>query len=100
MFRKFIRRQTGAVVDKSQAVDLPNNGYSCRVKMNPPLDTRVGLCEHCRWMRKIKSDRGSVFYLCERSATDPNFPKYPRLPVLRCAGYEALDPVRDSTISE
>jgi hypothetical protein len=36
----------------------------------------------------IESERGSVFYLCQRSRTDPAYPKYPRLPVLRCAGYE------------
>jgi hypothetical protein len=41
-------------------------------------------------MRLIESDRGSTFYLCERSLTDASFPKYPRLPVLRCAGYEQL----------
>jgi hypothetical protein len=48
----------------------------------------VGLCADCRFMRLIESDRGSTFYLCERSATDAKFPKYPRLPVLRCVGYE------------
>lgn len=26
--------------------------------------------------------------LCELSKTDPRFPKYPRLPVLACPGYE------------
>jgi hypothetical protein len=51
----------------------------------------VGLCSDCRFMRRIESDRGSIFHLCERSATDARFPKYPRLPVLQCAGYEALD---------
>jgi hypothetical protein len=25
--------------------------------------------------------------MCERSKTDPSYPKYPRLPVKRCAGY-------------
>ena len=39
-------------------------------------------------MRVVQSARGSKFYLCERSATDPTFPKYPRLPVLQCRGYE------------
>ncbi len=48
----------------------------------------IGLCADCRFMRPIESDRGSAFYLCERSATDARFPKYPRLPVLRCAGYD------------
>jgi len=51
----------------------------------------IGLCADCRFMRVIESDRGSTFYLCERSTTDPRFPKYPRLPVLRCAGYESLN---------
>jgi hypothetical protein len=50
----------------------------------------VGLCENCRFMRRIESDRGSIFHLCERSATDVRFPKYPRLPVLECAGYQRL----------
>jgi hypothetical protein len=26
--------------------------------------------------------------MCERSLTDPSFPRYPRLPVLTCRGYE------------
>jgi hypothetical protein len=48
----------------------------------------VGLCADCRFMRRVESDRGSTFYLCERSAIDASFPKYPRLPVLKCIGYE------------
>jgi hypothetical protein len=31
--------------------------------------------------------RGSTFWLCELNATDPRFPKYPRLPVVACAGF-------------
>ena len=46
-----------------------------------------GLCATCRFMRQMESDRGSIFYLCEWSATDASFPKYPRLPVVRCAAY-------------
>ena len=56
----------------------------------------VGLCASCKHMRRIESDRGSVFYLCELSKVDPTFPKYPRLTVLSCAGYDKqtiiLDP--------
>jgi hypothetical protein len=48
---------------------------------------RVGLCATCTHSRKIQSDRGSVFFLCKLSETDPAFPKYPRLPVLSCSGY-------------
>jgi len=48
----------------------------------------VGLCEGYAHVRLIRSDRGSVFYLCMLSATDPRFPKYPTLPVITCSGYE------------
>jgi hypothetical protein len=49
---------------------------------------RVGLCVTCRHARVIESDRGSRFYFCERSKTDPAFPRYPRLPVVACIGYD------------
>jgi hypothetical protein len=49
---------------------------------------RIGLCVDCRHARRIESARGSVFYLCQRFATNPSFPKYPRLPVIECRGYE------------
>ena len=40
-------------------------------------------------MRLLTSDRGATFYLCKRSASDKNYPKYPQLPVIHCRGYEA-----------
>jgi hypothetical protein len=49
---------------------------------------KAGLCDSCRHQRVVRSGRGSVFSLCERSKTDPGFPKYPRLPVLECRGFE------------
>jgi hypothetical protein len=59
--------------------------------MNQKYDqrTRAGLCADCRFMRLVQSDRGSAFFLCQRSLTDPSYPKYPRLPVLQCAGYDS-----------
>ena len=53
---------------------------------------QVGLCSHCVHMREIHSDRGSTFYMCQLSATDSRFPKYPRLPVLQCLGYQPSNP--------
>lgn len=44
-------------------------------------------------MQLIRSDRGSVFYLCLLSKVDPRFVKYPRLPVLSCAGYEKREEI-------
>jgi hypothetical protein len=51
--------------------------------------TPRGLCETCRHARTVETARGSRFVLCERSRTDPRFPRYPPLPVTRCAGFEA-----------
>lgn len=68
------RRYSVGVSSKKQ--ELPHDG--------------VGLCARCRFMRLLHSDRGSTFYLCELSATEPSFPKYPRLPVLRCEGYQPM----------
>jgi len=56
--------------------------------MEPESETRrVGLCARCRWARTVPS-RTTVFWLCERSLTDPSFDKYPRLPILSCRGFE------------
>lgn len=53
-----------------------------------PEEPNPGLCTHCQHLRHVHSGRGSTFYLCRRAATDPRYPKYPRLPVLHCPGYE------------
>jgi hypothetical protein len=50
--------------------------------------TPVGLCARCRHQRVVGNTRGSTFSLCERSKTDPAYPKYPRLPVTECRGFE------------
>ena len=49
---------------------------------------RAGLCADCTHARRIESDRRAKFYLCELSAVDPAYRKYPALPVIRCAGYQ------------
>ncbi len=53
-----------------------------------PTGPPPGLCGACRYSRVIQTARGSTFRLCERSTADPRFPRYPTLPVLRCAGFE------------
>jgi GNAT superfamily N-acetyltransferase len=42
-------------------------------------------------VQRVASARGSTFYLCARSRIDARFPRYPRLPVLTCAGYDHHD---------
>jgi hypothetical protein len=57
--------------------------------MNRPIGApNAGLCDTCRHQRLVPNTRGSVFSLCERSKTDPAYPRYPRLPVVNCDGYD------------
>ncbi len=48
----------------------------------------AGMCDACRHQKLIRTGRGSVFSMCERSKREPAYPKYPRLPVLACPGHE------------
>ncbi len=49
---------------------------------------RFGLCDSCRHQRLVRTTRGSVFTLCERSRSDPAYPRYPRVPVLEGPGHD------------
>jgi hypothetical protein len=57
---------------------------------------KAGLCDSCKHQKIVKSGRGSVFSMCLRHRTDERFPKYPRLPVERCPGYERRDELSES----
>jgi hypothetical protein len=60
--------------------------YPQQIAANHP-----GLCGDCVHARTIKSDRGTAFLQCQLSFTNPQFAKYPRLPVLSCSGYARTD---------
>jgi hypothetical protein len=64
---------------------LPNMAGLDRLAQNLP---NRGLCEECQHARRMESDHGSVFLLCQLSFEDANFAKYPRLPVVACGGYK------------
>lgn len=57
---------------------------------NPPLlDRRVGLCSICQHGARVTSARGTSFWMCELSKTEPaKFRKYPPLPVRTCTGFK------------
>jgi hypothetical protein len=57
-----------------------------------PRMARFGLCDSCRHQRIVRSGRGSVFTMCLKAREDPTFPKYPRVPVTACSGYERRSP--------
>ena len=49
----------------------------------------AGLCDTCAHQKLIHNTRGSTFSMCLRSKDEPDrFPKYPRVPVTGCPGYE------------
>lgn len=54
---------------------------------DPALPEGTGLCGSCVNARRTGNRGGSGFILCLLSATDPLYPRYPRLPVLTCDGH-------------
>jgi hypothetical protein len=53
------------------------------------LPVHPGLCATCAHLRLLASAR-SVFVRCGLAATDPAFPRYPPIPVHRCAGHRPV----------
>lgn len=56
-----------------------------RERLLARLTADPGLCRTCEHLRFAASR--SVFVRCGLADTDPAFPRYPPLPVVRCAGY-------------
>lgn len=66
-------------------------GYPQAMPATPPAPApHPGLCASCAHRQEVPNTRGSVFWLCRRSRTDPAYPRYPRLPVQECHGYKRL----------
>jgi hypothetical protein len=66
------------------------------------LAVQPGLCAGCVHLRLLASPR-SVFVRCGLADSDPAFPRYPALPVLRCGGFrppaasaELAEPAKDN----
>lgn len=55
----------------------------------------VGLCAMCTHVHIVQNRRGSRFYRCRLADVDPDYPRYPALPVLACEGYEPAEGVPD-----
>jgi len=50
--------------------------------------------------RLLESARGSRFYRCSLSETNPRFPRYPRLPVIQCAGFTRAETPETSSAED
>ena len=53
--------------------------------------TAPGLCARCVAARRVDSARGSTFWRCAEHDRDPSWPKYPPLPVVRCARFMPVE---------
>lgn len=86
-----VRDAESAALDHSARTTDGSYGAALRCKRMSSRDENdrslAGLCTSCRHAEQITSARGSTFYLCRLSFTDPGFAKYPVLPVLACRGY-------------
>jgi hypothetical protein len=52
------------------------------------LGAEPGLCRTCLHPKLNETRRGTVYLRCARAAWDPRLPRYPRLPVAKCPGFE------------
>jgi hypothetical protein len=57
--------------------------------MPAPPPSKAGLCGRCAHARLVRTPR-STYWLCGLARDDARFERYPRLPVLECAGFAAL----------
>ena len=74
--------------------DLAERNSKPLVKHPPERAVMMpSLCETCRSLRAVVTPKGSRFLLCQISVTDPNFPKYPPQPVVRCDGYQPSEAI-------
>jgi len=53
--------------------------------------SQIGLCSDCQHARVIEHPRGGKpYYRCALANDDPNFDKFPAVPVLLCRGYRRI----------
>jgi len=52
------------------------------------LGAPAGLCQSCRHAKLNETNRGTAYLRCTRAAWDDRLPRYPRLPVTDCPGFE------------
>ena len=62
--------------------DQPS-GAAWRKLGSPP-----GLCQACRHAKLNETRRGPAYLRCTRAEWDTRLPRYPRLPVSDCPGFE------------
>jgi hypothetical protein len=56
------------------------------------LGARAGICVDCVHPKVNLTRRGTGYLRCLRAEWDERLPRYPRLPVLDCVGFEPREP--------
>ena len=80
VFASAIPVETGVVLERDGFVFadvLPKSG----------MKVDAGLCATCAHQKIVTSDKGSEFSRCVLADKNLSYAKYPRLPVVRCAGF-------------
>jgi hypothetical protein len=54
------------------------------------LGAEPGLCAACQHAKLNETRRGTAYLRCTRAAWDPELPRYPRLPVTQCWGFDPV----------
>jgi propionyl-CoA synthetase len=52
------------------------------------LGAEPGLCAVCQHAKLNETRRGTAYLRCTRAAWDTRLPRYPRLPVAQCVGFD------------
>jgi hypothetical protein len=52
------------------------------------LSADPGLCRACQHAKLNETRRGTTYLRCTRAEWDSRLPRYPRLPVVECEGFE------------
>jgi propionyl-CoA synthetase len=55
------------------------------------LGADPGLCAACQHAKLNETRRGTAYLRCMRAAWDTRLVRYPRLPVVRCVGFDPAD---------
>jgi len=63
------------------------NSYSRETALRK-LGAEPGLCAACLHAKINEIRRGTAYLRCTRAAWDDRLPRYPRLPVTQCPGFE------------
>ena len=92
------KRFDAKLAPPNQAAELQQEAIRRGIGLSPGVPMLTSLCHHCEHMREITSGKGTRFFLCQKSLSDRQYPKYPPQPVVQCAGFEQRGTEDESTI--